>query len=85
MVAKGGHIEFMFLGPPYPAAGSATEPILFAVATNGIIKSSFQFQEKYLLDYHPFCPHLIEPIWKIRVEMNYKMLLWVWTENESNF
>ena len=28
MAAKGGHIDFMFLGPPpYPAAGSATEGI----------------------------------------------------------
>ena len=26
MAAKGGHIDFMFLGPPYPAAGSFTEP-----------------------------------------------------------
>ena len=24
MAAKGGRIDFMFLGPPYPAAGSAT-------------------------------------------------------------
>ena len=26
MAAKGGRIDFVFLGPPYPAAGSATEP-----------------------------------------------------------
>ena len=25
MAAKGGHIDFMFLDPPYPAAGSATD------------------------------------------------------------
>ena len=24
MDAQGGHIDFMFLGPPYPATGSAT-------------------------------------------------------------
>ena len=27
MAAKDGHIDFMFLSPPYPAAGSATEII----------------------------------------------------------
>ena len=25
MAAKGGHIDFMFLAPPYPAAGSDAE------------------------------------------------------------
>ena len=25
MATKGSHIDFMFLGPPYPAAGSATD------------------------------------------------------------
>ena len=25
MATEGGSIDFMFLGPPYPAAGSATE------------------------------------------------------------
>ena len=28
MAAKGGHIDFMFLGPPYPAAGSDAGPVV---------------------------------------------------------
>ena len=28
MAAEGGRIDFMFLTPPYPAAGSATELII---------------------------------------------------------
>ena len=28
MATKGSHIDFMFLGPPYPAAGSTTDTML---------------------------------------------------------
>ena len=44
MAAKGGRIDFMFLAPPYPAAGSATDDVHIWFGNwlkiNGIIKQN---------------------------------------------
>ena len=37
MAAKGSRIDFMFLGPPYPAAGSATGLSHFPITVTGAL------------------------------------------------
>ena len=56
MAAKGGSIDFMFLAPPYPAAGSATakKVVLFtylSLSKLNTIESteSIEFVEGYFL------------------------------------
>ena len=36
MATEGSRIDFIFLGPPYPAAGSATEYLFERIASNAI-------------------------------------------------
>ena len=61
MAAKGGHIHFMFLGPPYPAAGSATRALKKFSQTT-IIKLFADQSELSALpagcNVSQWCPHL---------------------------
>ena len=45
MAAGGGCIDFMFLGPPYPAAGSATAKLLDEPTIVPVILLHFPIEE----------------------------------------
>ena len=60
MAAKGGRIDFMFLGPPYPATGSATVfCLVLSTEIAGVNRPSMSVASEVLTFFHLDAPAFV--------------------------